>query len=670
MKNTIYTKIQESQKITFDDLYKKCTDLNISKQELGQQLRLLESDKAVFQYNNHYHDLAVYPIFEGYSQWSLNGFCWLEDKNTANAYGVSFNTSDDLTSIYNKRDTFYGSYVKGRQITEDDKTFVIVTESNPIMDLKIIATFDEPKKQWVIINSNTSFTIPHEKMDVQNGDISVFNFSHSENTYSFESQLGNKNDYGIESVVIKTLCEIQTAPTSNFTQLASASTKLNKAFYTIDSISTSDVDDAIFIEKNDTGYKLFVAIADVSSYVLPGDIQDQHAKENCTSFYLPHQVTHMLDRKLAENFCSLNVGETKTALVCEMDFDIQGKMLSKDFYQAQVTIEARLSYDDVDKIIIGQNPQESLLYKNNVVQKFNQLQDANVIVESLKHLEQFSTLNPRHQERNYFIVENPEFHLGEDGKVDYLYFRDESQPSQKMVESAMLPANIAAAEYISENDPDFQTQEEAGIFRNQSAPLGQDRPKPASYGSTNAGHWGLQTNSYTHFTSPIRRYCDLVVHRLIKSIINKEPKLYSLEDLNNISQQINVQQYKAKQISIKSKNLLVGEYLEKLTSTGQIDGKLEIVDFSANGLVCRNKQLIDVFIPTFKLESYVTRVLNKFLPADGSEPELEVKKAAVTQLNNTWDVYMQLGQFTWTDERKNALYQFQKKQYQNKPQMK
>ena len=234
----------------------------------------------------------------------------------------------------------------------------------------------------------------------------------------------------------------------------------------------------------------------------------------------------------------------------------------------------------------------------------------------------------------------------------------------------MLPANIAAAQYIDENDQASNTIEEAGIFRNQSAPVGQDRPKPASYGAVNSGHWGLQTEFYTHFTSPIRRYCDLIVHRLIKSIINNEPKPYSNEDLKAISEQINLQQYKAKQVSIKSKNLLIGEYLEKLTATGQVDGKLEIIDFSANGLVCRNKQLIEVFIPTFKLESYVTRVLNKFIPADGSELEVEAKKTAVTQLNNTWDVYMQLGQFTWTDERKNALYQFQKKQYQNKPQLK
>lgn len=667
MKNTIYTKIQENKQINFDDLYKLCTELVTSKQELGQQLRLLENEKQIFQYNNNYHDLNSYPNIEGYAQWSLNGFCWLEDKNTANQFGISYNTSDDLMSIYNKKDTFYGNYIKGKQITEGEKTFVIVTQSDPIMDVKVIATYEEFKNQWVIINSNTSFTIPNTLEAIKNGDISLFNFSALNGSYQFTENIGNKADYGIESKLIEMLTDIQAAPKSDFKEVASCNKKLDKQFYTIDSTSTSDIDDAIHIEKTNDGYKVYVAIADVSSYVKPGDVQDLHAAENCTSFYLPHHVTHMLDRQLAEKFCSLNVGETKTALVCEMDFDQQGKMLSKDFYQAQITTAARLSYDDVDKIIQNLNPVESFLFKHNVVQKFTQLDEAKDIVNSLKILETFSTLNPRHQERNYFIVENPEFHLDENGKVDYLYIRDESAPSQKMVESAMLAANVAAAEYIHENDPDFDSLKQSGMFRNQSAPVGQDKPKPASYGEVNSGHWGLQTDFYTHFTSPIRRYCDLVVHRLIKSIINKEPKLYSTEDLQNISGQINLQQYKAKQASIKSKNLLVPQYLEKLIATGQLDTQLEIVDYSANGLVCRNKQLVDIYIPTFKLESYVTRVLNKLLPEDGTEPDVEAKTAGVKQLNSTWNVYMQLGQFSWTDERKNALYQFQKKQYQNKP---
>lgn len=661
MKNTIYTKIQENKKINFDDLYKLCIELVSSKQELGQQLRLLENEKQIFQYNNNYHDLESYPNIEGYAQWGLNGFCWLEDKNTANQFGVSYNTSDDLTSIYNKRDTFYGNYIKGKQITEDDKAFVIVTESAPIMDLKLIATYEEAKNQWVIINSNTSFTIPNTVENAKNGDISLFNFLATSGDYNLVENIGNKSDYGIETKIIEMLAEIKPAPKSEFNEIVSCDRKLDKQFYTIDSIHTSDVDDAIHIEKTDNGYKLYVAIADVSSYVTPGDVQDKHAAENCTSFYMPHHVTHMLDRQLAEKFCSLNVGETKTALICDMDFDNEGHMLSKDFYQAQITTAARLSYDDVDKIINGINPVESFLFKHNTVQKFTQLNDTKDIVASLKVLEQFSSLNPRHQERNYFIVESPEFHLNENGKVDYLYIRDESAISQKMVESAMLGANIAAAQFLYEKYPNF------GMFRNQFAPPGLDKPKPAFYDFNNEGHWGLQTNFYTHFTSPIRRYCDLIVHRLIKGIVNENVKTYSNDELEAISEQINLQQYKAKQASIKSKNLLVPQYLEQLITTNQLDTQLEIVDYSANGLVCRNKQLIDIYIPAFKLESYVTRVLNKLMPEDGSEPEVEAKKAGVKQLNSTWNVYMQLGQFSWTDERKNALYQFQKKQYQNKP---
>lgn len=661
MKNNIYTTIQKNNKINFDDLYKKCSEFVSSKQELGQQLKILETEKSIFQYNSEYYDLAAYPITEGYTQWGLNGFCWIADKNIANPYGISADLSDNLTTIYNKRDTFYGSYIKGREITDNDKKFVIVTESAPIMDLKIIATYSLSKNEWIIINSNTSFTFANTLSDLEDGNVSIFNYTASNNTYDYNISLGNKKDNGIETLIIEALTETKPAPISNIIKEVTSSNKLNKPFYTIDSIYTSDVDDAIWQEKTEDGYKLYVAIANVSAYVLPGDEQDTHAKEVCTSIYLPHHVTHMLDRTIAEKYGSLNVGETKTALICEMDFDNSGNMLNKEFYEAEITVRSRLSYNDVEKIIVGDKPQESLVFNQGKIVNFNSLNDAPEIVESLKFLEKFAHLKSRQQERDYFVVETPEFALGEDGKIDHLYMRNENEISQKMVESAMLSANIAAAQFISEKLPDF------GMFRNQYAPATEERPKPAFYNAENEGHWGLQTDFYTHFTSPIRRYCDLIVHRVIKDIIYNNEQTYTKEELNEISEQINYQQYRAKQAEIKSRNLLVPQYLEKLQATSQLDTELTIVDFSNNGLVCKNSQHIEFFIPTFKLESYVTRVLNKYLTPDNKELPMKEKTDALEFLNKTWNVYMQLGVYNWTDERKNALYQFQKKQYNNKP---
>lgn len=661
MKNNIYTKIQENNKINFDDLYKKCSDFVSSKQELGQQLRILETEKSIFQYNSEYYDLAAYPITEGYVQWGLNGFCWIADKNIANPYGISSDLSDNLTTVYNKRDTFYGSYIKGREINDNDKKFVIVTESAPIMDLKIIATYSLTKNEWIVINSNTSFTFANNLPDVEDGNISIFNYTAANSSYEKDMVLGNKKDNGIETLIIEKLVEIKPAPVSNIVKEVFSSKKLDKPFYTIDSIHTSDVDDAIWQEETDNGYKLYVAIANVSAYVLPGDEQDIHAREVCTSTYLPHHVTHMLDRTIAEKYGSLNVGETKTALICEMEFDNSGNMLDKEFYEAEITVKARLSYNDVDKIIIGEAPNESMIHHNGEVVQFNSLHNSSEVVSSLKVLEKFCQLKSRHQERDYFVVETPEFSLGEDGKIDHLYMRNENEISQKMVESAMLSANIAAAQFISEKLPEF------GMFRNQYAPASEERPKPAFYDAENEGHWGLQTDFYTHFTSPIRRYCDLIVHRVIKDIIYDKEQTYSKEELNEISGKINYQQYRAKQAAIKSRNLLVPQYLEKLQATAQLDTELTIVDFSNNGLVCKNSQHIEFFIPTFKLESYVTRVLNKYLTTDNKELPMKEKTEALETLNKTWNVYMQLGIYNWTDERKNALYQFQKKQYNNKP---
>lgn len=659
MKNIIYTKIQEKNKIVFDELYQQCLQVVTSKQELGQYLRELESEKSIFQYDNSYHDLNSYPDINGYAQWGINGLCWLDTQNTSNSFGISYNLSPKLTTIYNKRDCFYGHRVQGKLITQDDKSFMIVTDSQPAMDLLILATFDQAKNHWVILNANTGFHFVSQVENAKNGDINLFHYSN--NTYSFKESIGNKADYGIETKLIERLGEITPAPVSEFLAPIVCNKKLDIPFYTIDSISTADRDDAIYIEKNTLGYTLYVAIADVSAYVFPGDTQDQHAQVNCTSTYLPHNVTHMLDRTLAERFCSLNVGETKTALVCEMQLNPVGDIISKDFYQAETTIAARLSYNDVDRIVEGNTPQESMIFKGGLVQKFTYLEEAPSIIHSLMVLEEFSQLKTRHQDKNYFTVPNPEFHLGEDGKIDYLYIEEDTKKSQLMVESAMLPTNIATAEFVYEKYPKF------GMFRNQTSPLAQELPKPAFYDFNNEGHWGLQTEFYTHFTSPIRRYCDLIVHRLIKDIIYDNKPTYSNEQLNDIAQHMNLQQYKSKQFAIKAKNLLMPQYLEKLVLTGQLDTKLTVVDYSANGIVCRNSQLIDIFIPTFKLESYVTRAVNKLLLAD--EPSVEQKKQGIESLNETWDIFMQLGQFAWTDERKNAMYQFQKKQLNNKPRM-
>ena len=659
VKNKIYDIVKNNKIISFDDLFQNLIQDNVtnSKQELSQYLRILESEKNIFQYSGSYYDLNGFEHVEGFPQWNLNGFCWLENSDLSNPYGITFNSNENLLTVFNKRDLGYGCFIKGKRIDLEERSFVYVTESTPVNNKKIIGTVNLEKNKIFSLNSNLnySFTIP-DSYKFNQDDIVIFNSQ----DFSLIEVIGNKKDKGIEDKIITLLSNLQEAPESSFESIVKSNKKLDKPFYTIDSPYTSDIDDAIFTEafpdKNEM--KLYVAIADVSSYVKPGDVQDNHAKEQCSSFYLANKTIHMLDKKLAEKFCSLNVGEARSSMVCELTYKLDsGELLSSQFYQAEIKSKARLTYDDVDRIINGINPQESFLFKNGNVEKFNQLEQSKDIVQSLEVLRQFTEQNKRINVRDYWIVETPEYVLGEDGKISYLKYRDENVLSQKMVETAMLSANIAAAEFIYKNYPVI------GLFRNQTEPENGKRPKPATYGGDNSGHWGLKTPFYTHFTSPIRRYCDLMVHRLIKNIIQPENnEAFKDEDIKNIIQQINIQQYKAKQNDMKTYDLLLSQYVENLSQQKTLNTQVEFVDFSETGVVFKNKQHIEFFIPTFKLENYVTRVINKLLPQEDRELTIEEKQSGIEKLNSTWDINIQMAPYSWTDERKNVLYQFNRKE--------
>lgn len=661
VKDKIYNLIQNNKIISFDDIFKSLVEQDItnSKQELSQYLRILESEKNIFQASGSYYDLHSFSDIEGFPQWNLNGFCWLESSDLSDDYGITLNPADNLLTVFNKRDIGHGFFIKGKKVELEDRSFVYVTEATPTHNKKLIGTVDLDKGKVFTLNSNLnySFAIPEGTAFAQ-GDIAVFNSL----DFSVIERLGNKSDKGIEDQIISRLSNLKEAPESSISEVVKNTKKLDKLFYTIDSPYTSDIDDAIatevVVEKNQL--KVYVGIADVSSYVKPGDAQDIHAQEQSSSFYLANKTIHMLSKQIATTYCSLNVGEVRSSMVCELTYDLTTKdFISSEFYQAEIQSKARLTYDDVDRILNGVNPQESFLFKNNSVEKYISLDQSKDLIDSLNNLREFTEKHKTTNERDYWVVEMPEFVLGEDGKISHLQYRDENKLSQKMVETSMLAANIAASEFLHVNFPN------AGVFRNQVAPEEGKRPKPATYSTKNLGHWGLQKPFYTHFTSPIRRYPDLLVHRLIKSVINPQNnQAVSSEKIEENLAQINLQAYKAKQNDMKAYNLLLAQYVEKLIDTRSLDLQVKFVDFTENGVVFKNGQHIEFFVPTFKLENYVTRVLNKLLPNPEEPRELSIdeKKAGLEKLNSMWDVYLFVSPYSWTDERKNVLYQFNRKE--------
>lgn len=319
--------------------------------------------------------------------------------------------------------------------------------------------------------------------------------------------------------------------------------KLN--LITIDGATAKDFDDAIYVEKNSQGYRLIVAIADVSHYVRVGTAIDDEAYERGTSVYFPNFVTPMLPEILSNGLCSLNPHVNRLALVSETQIDRDGQQVSSKFYEAVIESKARVTYGEAQEVIDGGN-----------LQKLAHVRSEILVAEELAKI-----LMKRRFTEGSLELEIPEISLVIDAAgnpVDIL--RSERLFAHRLIEEMMLTANVAVATYLSgrgipaiyrihEPPPadalttlerflksfGSHTKLSGGKLQNRLTKALQEfsgTPKAqvlniltlrsmaqAKYSPNNLGHFGLGFENYTHFTSPIRRYPDLIVHRLLKSQI-------------------------------------------------------------------------------------------------------------------------------------------------------
>ncbi|EEF16051.1 ribonuclease R [Actinobacillus minor 202] len=319
---------------------------------------------------------------------------------------------------------------------------------------------------------------------------------------------------------------------------------------TIDGESARDFDDAVFAQKEGDGWRLWVAIADVSYYVRPKTALDLEAANRGNSVYFPTRVIPMLPEILSNGLCSLNPQVDRLCLVAEMTVSAQGELTGYQFYEAVMNSHARLTYTKVWKMLQGDE---------ELRERYQTL---------VPHLEElyamFQILAKARQERGaieFETVEN-QFVFNPQGRIERIepLVRNDAH---KIIEECMILANIAAARFVeSANEPalyrihDKPSEEklvsfksfinECGLIWNvgldpqpkdYAALIEQlaDRPdreliqtmllrslKQAIYAPDNIGHFGLALQEYAHFTSPIRRYPDLLLHRAIKYLIEKE----------------------------------------------------------------------------------------------------------------------------------------------------
>ncbi|AUM13658.1 ribonuclease R [Ketobacter alkanivorans] len=324
-------------------------------------------------------------------------------------------------------------------------------------------------------------------------------------------------------------------------------------FVTIDGEDAKDFDDAVFCEKKRSGgWKLYVAIADVSHYVHPGDPLDQEARKRGNSVYFPEHVVPMLPVNLSNGLCSLNPQVDRLALVCEMSVSDSGKVSRYGFFEAVICSHARLTYNKVGAMLQEPESMEGQDLREQYSAVVPHLED----LYGLYH-----AFRGQRQQRGAIDFETTEtkIEFGEDRKIERIV-PTQRNDAHRIIEECMLAANVCAAKFLQKYNlpalyrvhegPKNEKLENLRAFlkelsipfmvRTEPKPsdyqevLGSIKDRPdfeliqtvmlrsmnqAVYSPENKGHFGLSYGAYAHFTSPIRRYPDLLVHRAIRYFV-------------------------------------------------------------------------------------------------------------------------------------------------------
>ncbi len=315
---------------------------------------------------------------------------------------------------------------------------------------------------------------------------------------------------------------------------------------TIDGETAKDFDDAISINKTENGYVLYVHIADVSHYIKWDSALDLEARRRGTSVYFPGSVIPMLPEKISNNLCSLVRRKDRLTFTAEMHIDKNGSITKKDFYTSTINSNERMTYTSVKKILSDKDPDEREKYS--------------YLLESFETMEELcAVLRTQRIKRGSldFDLPEPEVVLDIQGRPEAI-IRAERNLAHMMIEEFMIAANEAVSSFLEETGlpsvyrvhekPDTAKLDElrpifatfglkvrktgSRIFQSVLKDI-KGRPeesilnilllrslKQAKYSTANIGHFGLASESYTHFTSPIRRYPDLIVHRILKEVIS------------------------------------------------------------------------------------------------------------------------------------------------------
>ncbi len=379
--------------------------------------------------------------------------------------------------------------------------------------------------------------------------------------------------------------------------------------FTIDGSHTKDIDDAISFERDGNNYKLGVHIADVSNYVKENTALGDAAYERGTSNYLANTVIPMLPHKLSNGICSLNENVVRLTMSCVMTINTQGKVIDYDIFESYIKSRKKMTYEAVNDIIM----------RDIIAPGYEEFANTLKEMNELAHI-----LRKEKMSRGYidFNLDEPEIIQDEKGRaIDIV--RVVREDGEKMIEDFMIAANETVANHIYNMDLPFiyrthgkPNTEKIDDFTNLLKILGytlktkvidmnpiamqnilkelDDKPefsilssmllrsmKKAEYQKENIGHFGLASKAYTHFTSPIRRFPDLTVHRLLKKyLVEKDFSMSTIDYLNNnlvlIAEHSSEREVAAQSAERDVADMKMAEYMEN--HIGEIyEGKIDTV---------------------------------------------------------------------------------------------
>ena len=404
------------------------------------------------------------------------------------------------------------------------------------------------------------------------------------------------------------------------------------ALVTIDGEDARDFDDAVYAEKRPGGgYRVVVAIADVSHYVRPGKPLDDEAQERGTSVYFPHFVLPMLPEALSNGLCSLNPNVDRLCMVCDLKLSRAGRVTGFEFYPSVMHSKARLTYDQVAQYLEGDS--QAITEDREVRKSINTLFQLYQVLKSLR------------AERHAMEFETVETYMTFDelGGIKEILPRSRND-AHKLIEECMLLANVAAAEYALKNEmpmlyrvhepPEFSRIQKVRDFvkllglnfpeqptqKDYQAVIEATKERidapsihavllrsmmQAYYGASNAGHYGLAYEAYTHFTSPIRRYPDLLLHRAIKAHLNNKPSPLSGGALDEAGDHFSATERRADEASRSVTTWLKCHYMQQhlgeefvgiISATAEFGLFVTLKDLYVDGMVHVSQLGDDFFV--------------------------------------------------------------------------